>query len=139
MNVTFKLNNLNNKNDAQLDKEMSRRGLRYGGKTKNDKICEIIAYDAYNAGRSDYKQKAEKTEKKSTNSIHSIEINGVTSKIALNNQPERSNIILTYQGESSAYLKVTEDQKRVIKWLISNDWMHDTRIRETSGIQWVEP
>ena len=146
MNITFKLNNLNKKNDAQLDKEMNRRGLQWRGKTKNDKICEIIAYDAYNAGRSDYKQEVKKTEKKPANNVHPIKINGVTAtkvngvtKITFNNKPERNTVILTYQEETNAYLKVTEDQKRVIKWLIDNDWMLDTEMKEVPDLQWVEP
>lgn len=131
MDITFKLNNLSKKNDVQLNKEMDRRGLRYGGKTKNDKICEIIAYDAYNAGQ--------QAAKKAVGNIHCIKLNGTPIKIAPKNQPERANVILTCQGESNAYLKVTEDQKKLLKWLIGNDWMCDTTMREVSGIEWVEP
>ena len=137
MDITFKLNNLSKKNDVQLNKEMDRRGLRYSGKAKNDKICEIIAYDAYNAGRSDYKQKVKKTEKKSTNSIRSIKINDVTSEIALK---ERFNIVLTDKANDTvAFLKVTEDHMDMLDYLIDHDWLTDVSYTKTEQVGWDEP
>lgn len=133
MNVIFKLNNLYNKNDAQLNKEMSRRGLQYDGKTKVDKICEIIAYDAYNAGRSNAFEKVRKNIAEST-------VKTQRKNTAESTAKERSCIVLNDNANDTvAFLKVTECQMDMLDYLIDHDWLTDVSYTKTEQIGWNEP
>ena len=133
MDITFKLNNLYKKNSMQLDKEMKRRGLQYGGKTKNDKICEIIAYDAYNAGRSTAFEEVRKNIAESTAKEKRKNMAETTAK-------ERFNIVLKDNANDTvAFLKVTERQMDMLDYLIDNDWLTDVSYTKTEQIGWDEP
>ena len=115
---------LKKKHGVQLDKEMQRRGLRYICCSDDEIACGIVAYDAYYAGRSAALEEAHRKNKNTVN---------VASK-------ERSGIVLKDNANDTfVFLKVTEDQKNLLDYLIDHDWLTDVSFSETEQIEWDEP
>jgi len=125
MSCVDKYRELKNKNGSQISKELVRRGMMSGDcRTTDEIICKIVAYDAYHAGRSAALEEV----RKGNNNVAST-----TAK-------ERSGIVLKDNADDTfVFLKVTEDQKNLLDYLIDHDWLTDVSFSETEQIEWDEP
>ena len=125
MSCVDKYRALKNKNGGQITKELTRRGMTCGDcRTTDEIICKIVAYDAYHAGRSEGLEEARKGCKDTVKT---------TAK-------ERSGIVLKDNANDTfVFLKVTEDQKNLLDYLIDHDWLTDVSFSETEQIEWDEP
>ena len=124
MDFVKKYRELKNKRSAQLNKELERRGLRPICCSNDELACDIVAYDAYHAGRSAGLEEARKGCKDTVKT---------TAK-------ERSGIVLKDNANDTfVFLKVTEDQKNLLDYLIDHDWLTDVSFSETEQIEWDEP
>lgn len=124
MDFVKKYRELKKKHGVQLGKELSRRGMTSCCHTDDEIACDIVAYDAYYAGRSDGLAEARKERKNMTEA---------TAK-------ERFNIVLKDNANDTvAFLKVTERQMDMLDYLIDNDWLTDVSYTKTEQIGWDEP
>ena len=124
MDFVKKFRELKKKHGVQLNKEMQRRGLRYVCCSDDEIACDIVAYDAYHAGRSAALEEARRECKN-------------TVKIATK---ERSGIVLKDEANGTvAFLKVTERQMDMLDYLIDNDWLTDVSYTKTEKAEWDEP
>ena len=124
MDIVKKYKELKKKDCCQLIKELNRRGLTSSCSPDEEKICRIVAYDAYHAGRSEGLEEARKGCKDTVKT---------TAK-------ERSGIVLRDDAnDTMAFLKVTKDQKNLLEYLIENDWLVDVSFTGTSQVGWDEP
>lgn len=124
MDIVKKFKELKKKDCGQLVKELNRRGLTSSCSPDDEKVCRIIAYDAYHAGRSAALEEVRKGYK---------DIVKTTTK-------ERSGIVLKDNANDTfVFLKVTEDQKNLLDYLIDHDWLTDISFSETEQIEWDEP
>jgi hypothetical protein len=107
------------KDYKQLKKEADRRGLNYDGKEKT--IAQIIWKDAYDAGVVEGREKA----------ALGGTIRNCPANCCGNAKPEVKEYCLCDIINSMKYrLELTEEQVRVIKWLISQDFMTDIELSE---------
>lgn len=124
MDIVKKYKELKKKDCVQLIKELTRRGLTSSCSPDEEKICRIIAYDAYHAGRSEGLEEARKGCKDTVKT---------TTK-------ERSGIVLKDEANDTvAFLKVTERQMDMLDYLIDNDWLTDVSYTKTEQVGWDEP
>ena len=115
---------LKKKHGVQLNKEMQRRGLRYICCSDDEIACGIVAYDAYYAGRS---AALEEVRREHKNTVAATE-------------KERSGIVLEDEAcDLVAFLRVTKDQKNLLKYLIDNEWLTEVSFTETTRAGWDEP
>lgn len=124
MDFVKKYRELKNKRSAQLNKELERRGLRPICCSNDELACDIVAYDAYHAGRSAGLEEARRGCKNTVK---------ITTK-------ERSGIVLKDEANDTvAFLKVTERQMDMLDYLIDNDWLTDVSYTKTEQVGWDEP
>ena len=124
MDFVKKFRELKNKRCATLKKESERRGLRTPCETSEEIACEIVAYDAYHAGRSAALEEV----RKGNNNVASTTVK------------ERSGIVLKDDtNDDVVFLKVTKDQMNLLDYLIDHDWLTDVSYTETKQIEWDEP
>jgi len=124
MDIVKKYKELKKKDCCQLIKELNRRGLTSSCSPDEEKICRIVAYDAYHAGRSEGLEEARKGCKDTVKT---------TAK-------ERSGIVLKDEANDTvAFLKVTERQMDMLDYLIDNDWLTDVSYTKTEQVGWDEP
>lgn len=124
MDIVKKYKELKKKDCCQLIKELNRRGLTSSCSPDDEKVCRIIAYDAYNTGRSDGLTEARKGCKDTVKTT----------------VKERSGIVLRDNANDTfVFLKVTGDQKNLLDYLINHDWLTDVSYSETEQIEWDEP
>lgn len=127
MDIVKKYKELKKKDCVQLIKELNRRGLTSSCSPDDEKVCRIIAYDAYNAGRSAGLEEARKGSKDDKNTVAA-------------STKERSNIVLRDEANDEVtFLKVTKDQKDLLEYLMDNDWLTDVSFTEATRIKWDEP
>ena len=124
MDIVKKYKELKKKNCVQLIKELTRRGLTSGCSPNEEKICRIIAYDAYHAGRSAALEELRKGNK----------------NVAPTTATERFGIVLKDEANDTvAFLKVTECQMDLLDYLIDHDWFTDVSYTKTEQVGWDEP
>lgn len=124
MDIVKKYKELKKKDCVQLIKELTRRGLTSSCSPDDEKICRIIAYDAYHAGRSDGLEGRRKGDK----------------NVAPTTATERFGIVLKDEANDTvAFLKVTECQMDLLDYLIDHDWFTDVSYTKTEQVGWDEP
>ena len=124
MDIVKKYKELKKKDCVQLIKELTRRGLTSSCSPDDEKICRIIAYDAYHAGRSEGLENVRKG----------------YSNVAPTTATERFPIVLKDEADDEVvFLKITKDQRSLLKYLIDNNWLANVSFTETNQIGWDEP
>ena len=124
MDFVKKFRELKNKRCSTLKKESERRGLRTPCETSEEIACEIVAYDAYHAGRSAALEELRKGNK----------------NVAPTTATERFGIVLKDEANDTvAFLKVTECQMDLLDYLIDHDWFTDVSYTKTEQVGWDEP
>jgi len=124
MDFVKKFRELKNKRSAQLNKELERRGLRPVCCSNDELACDIVAYDAYHAGRSAALE----------------EVHKGYSNVAPTTATERFGTVLKDEvNDAVSFLKITKDQRSLLRYLIEHDWLTDVSFTETNQIGWDEP
>lgn len=109
-----------NKDYKQLKKEAERRGLNHDGREKT--IAKIIWKDAYDAGF---------TEGKNFASALSNAVRNCPANCCGNAKPEVKEYCLYDINDALKYrLELTEEQARVIEWMIDHQFTTDVELSE---------
>ena len=109
----------------QLKKEAERRGMRHEGREKT--IANIIWKDAYDAGVNDGIIKG----RKQSASALSNSIPNCPANCCGNAKPEVREYCLYNIDNAMKYrLELTEEQVRVIEWMIENEFLTDVEFSE---------
>lgn len=109
----------------QLKEEAERRGMRHEGREKT--IAKIIWKDAYDAGVNDGIIKGRKQ------SVPALgdSIPNCPANYCRNTKPEvREYCLYNVDNAMKYHLELTDDQVRVIEWMIDNEFLTDVELSE---------
>lgn len=124
--------------DDHINKECNRRGIAHQHmKTKEDKVLAIIRHDAYYEGADDARHGAVVGSYVFSHEEPTPMLVKQEQKTAKG--PKRRNYILRdWQDNEITYMRLTDDQGRLMEWLIRNNFLTEVDFEETDEIKFEE-
>lgn len=142
----YSLNKLLCSTDDHLDRECQRRGIsRHYMKTKVDKVLAIIRHDAYYEGVNDQKNRAVVNSWlfSQSNPVEYVREEKPQKKqkpqTKKQTEKERRDYLLRdWQENETTYLKLTDDQARLMTWLMDRGFLSEVDFDEADEIEFEE-
>lgn len=142
----YSLDAMLNASDDHLDKECCRRGItRQYMRTKADKVLAIIRHDAYYEGANDQKRGnlLNAWHFSQSSPVEMVEQKPKQEKPKQKPKTEpkkerRDYLLRDWQENETTYLKLTDDQARLMTWLLDRCFLSEMDFEEADDIEFVE-